>query len=107
MQHITNSILATLLFGFTLKQKHFFQIFFHHNAKIPPKTKVDSKSRKKIYCQNSTKMNFEKQNNYSTYKCQTRRGTSVFDGWFWSGNTPFFLVELVTLPPSCGKHFHT
>jgi hypothetical protein len=34
-------------FGFTLlKKKPFFPKKFHHNAEIPTKTKVDSKSRK-------------------------------------------------------------
>jgi len=70
-------------FGFTLKQKHFFQFFFTTMQKFLQKQKLIQNLEKKNYCQNSTKMNFEKQNNYSTHKCQTRRGN--FSIWLLVG----------------------
>ncbi len=48
MQHITNSILATLLFGFTLKQKHFFQFFFTTMQKFLQKQKLIQNLEKKF-----------------------------------------------------------
>jgi hypothetical protein len=88
-------------FGFTLLKITIFPKKIHNNAKIPPKIKVDSKIYKKSYLYLLPKfhellifidkMNFEKQNNDSTHKCQTKRGTLVI----WPIKTIlFFLLSL-------------